>query len=142
MAGVTVSVTVDKRALERLVRRGPAEAERVTRERAVALRQDIQQRMPRDTGRTARATREVRKGPYDWAVEIPAVPGRFLIEGTRAHVIRPRFRHVLRFFGPAGVVFARVVHHPGTRPNPFAEDAARAAQRPFARLVAAIFGGT
>jgi hypothetical protein len=40
--------------------------------------------------------------------------------GTRAHIIRPVTARVLRFVGRNGaVVFARVVHHPGTRPIPF-----------------------
>jgi len=46
--------------------------------------------------------------------------GLFVREGTAAHVIRPRKARVLRFTLPDGsVVFARVVHHPGTKPNPY-----------------------
>lgn len=145
MATVSVSVKVDKRELERLIRRGPGEAERVTQARAVALRRDLQDRYPRSRnpppGRTHSYTqvREVRRGPYDWAVELPGNPARFLIEGTRPHIIRG---NPLAFLGRGGgLVFARIVHHPGTKPNDFAERAARAAASPFARLVAGVFGG-
>ena len=39
--------------------------------------------------------------------------------GTRPHVIRPRRRKALRFKGATGIVFAKRVNHPGTRPQPF-----------------------
>ncbi|MER7500445.1 hypothetical protein AB0L05_27685 [Nonomuraea pusilla] len=43
--------------------------------------------------------------------------GLFMEIGTRAHVIRPkRPDGWLRFMVDGKVVFARVVHHPGTRP--------------------------
>jgi hypothetical protein len=139
MATVSVSVRVDKRELERLIRQSPALASREVARRTDALRDDVVRRMPRRTGKTAGRTVAVRRGPYDGAVEIPEVPGRFLIEGTRPHVIRG---NPLRFLGRGGgVVFARVVHHPGTRANPFAADAARAALSPFQRAVALLFGG-
>jgi hypothetical protein len=41
-------------------------------------------------------------------------------EGTRPHVIRPRKSGgTLRFTVGGKVVFAKSVHHPGTRPNPY-----------------------
>jgi hypothetical protein len=48
-------------------------------------------------------------------------------EGSRPHVIRPRRGRVLVFPMGGRTVFARVVHHPGTRPHPFLRDALRAA---------------
>lgn len=61
----------------------------------------------------------------------------FVNDGTRPHVIRPKRAHTLRrssrgvvkpalrFVVGGRVVFARVVHHPGTRPNPFLDRAVR-----------------
>jgi hypothetical protein len=44
-------------------------------------------------------------------------------EGTRPHVIRPKNAKVLRWTNKQGKsVFARVVHHPGTKPNRFLTD--------------------
>jgi hypothetical protein len=43
---------------------------------------------------------------------------RFVAEGTRAHIIRPRRMKVLRFKVGGVTVFAPIVHHPGTDPNP------------------------
>lgn len=44
-------------------------------------------------------------------------------DGTRPHTIRPRNAQVLRFVVDGRVVFARVVHHPGTRARPFIQRA-------------------
>lgn len=46
---------------------------------------------------------------------------RFVEDGTRAHDIRPRNGHFLRFpvGGGAGFGFARGVHHPGSKAHPF-----------------------
>lgn len=46
-------------------------------------------------------------------------------DGTRPHTIRPRNAQVLRFMVGGRVVYARVVHHPGTRPRPFLDRAVR-----------------
>lgn len=57
----------------------------------------------------------------------------FVNDGTRPHVIRPRNAQALRFRVGGRVVFARVVHHPGTRARPFLDRALRevAAQRGY-----------
>ena len=51
-------------------------------------------------------------------------------DGTRPHEIRPRNAQALRFRIGGRVVYARVVHHPGTRPNPFLDRALREVTRP------------
>jgi hypothetical protein len=43
----------------------------------------------------------------------------YVIKGTRPHVIRPRYRKVLKFNMRGRTVFAKVVHHPGTKANDF-----------------------
>jgi hypothetical protein len=45
----------------------------------------------------------------------------YVIHGTKAHVITPREKAVLAFTprGGGNVVFAKIVHHPGTKPNNF-----------------------
>lgn len=70
-------------------------------------------------------------GPY--ADIVAGVPGLtpylgYHMEGTHAHVIRPRRRGgALRFVSNGRVVFARQVRHPGTRANDFLRDALRRA---------------
>lgn len=46
-------------------------------------------------------------------------------DGTRPHTIRPRTKQALKFTVGGQVVFARVVHHPGTRARPFLDRALR-----------------
>ncbi|MFE2424638.1 hypothetical protein [Streptomyces hokutonensis] len=54
----------------------------------------------------------------------PAV--RFVLDGTRPHLIRARKpKGVLRFEADGHVVFTRLVRHPGTRPNNFLARALR-----------------
>jgi hypothetical protein len=72
----------------------------------------------------------------------------FVEYGTRAHEIRPRNKRVLRFPANGGsarltgsvrrggaAIFARSVHHPGTRPHPFLIPGARAALGKIGALV-------
>lgn len=46
-------------------------------------------------------------------------------DGTRPHIIRPRTKQALKFTVGGQVVFAKVVHHPGTRARPFLDRALR-----------------
>ena len=55
----------------------------------------------------------------------------FVELGTKAHVIRPKFRAMLRFPVEGGFVFSRGVRHPGTKPTMFLHKARDAA---FERL--------
>lgn len=51
----------------------------------------------------------------------------YVNDGTRPHIIRPRNAQALRFMVGGRVVYARVVHHPGTRARPFLDRALREA---------------
>lgn len=54
----------------------------------------------------------------------------FLEHGTRPHIIRARRKKMLRFVAKGGgIVFARAVHHPGTRGTHFLWNATNAAFR-------------
>ena len=46
-------------------------------------------------------------------------------DGSRPHIIRPRTKQVLRFQVGGQTVFARVVHHPGTKGVHFLDRALR-----------------
>lgn len=43
-------------------------------------------------------------------------------EGTRPHIIRPRRKQTLTFKQHGRIVTAKIVYHPGTRPNRFLTD--------------------
>jgi hypothetical protein len=53
---------------------------------------------------------------------------RYVEEGTRPHVIRPRRAKMLRFTVGGRVVFSHGVHHPGTSPRPFMRVAGEAGE--------------
>ncbi|MGW1352839.1 hypothetical protein ACWCQE_26755 [Streptomyces sp. NPDC002409] len=44
---------------------------------------------------------------------------RYVLDGTRPHIIRPRRAKALRFQAGGRTVFAAYAHHPGTRANNF-----------------------
>lgn len=68
---------------------------------------------------------------------------RYVLEGTPPHEIRPSARRALFWEGAAHPV--RRVDHPGTRPNPFGEDAADAlvdlAREVIDEAIAEVIGG-
>ena len=83
---------------------------------------------PVRTGKLRRSTVfQIMGGPTDQRLEIRQAAqtptgqfyGWFVREGTRPHEIRPRFKKVLRFKIGDKTVFAKLVHHPGTMPNPY-----------------------
>lgn len=121
---IAVSVNLDMRRLNALLADAASAAHAEARSQADALRDDLQRRAPRKTGAFAAGIKTVERGEFDYAVELPGMPGRYIIDGTRAHTITARAGGVLRWGTPGGgVAYARVVHHPGTKPNDFAQRA-------------------
>lgn len=43
-------------------------------------------------------------------------------QGTRPHIIVPKRAQTLRFYSRGRIVYAQIVHHPGTRPNRYLTD--------------------
>lgn len=55
---------------------------------------------------------------------------QFVNDGTRPHTIRPKKAKALRFVVGGQVVYAKLVHHPGTKARPFLDRALREVLRP------------
>ena len=74
--------------------------------------------IPRRSGRLARSLRvSGRPGRREIVMGGASAPYAPYVEyGARPHVIRPRRAEALRFVVDGEVVYARRVHHPGTRP--------------------------
>jgi hypothetical protein len=93
---------------------------------------------PRRTGYLASTiVKEV--GDGEASIDALASYAVYVVKGTRPHVIRPVNASVLAFEASDGsMVFAHMVNHPGTKPNPFmqeaAEDARSKAEETFAKL--------
>lgn len=66
----------------------------------------------------------------------------FLPWGTRPHDIRPKNKKALQWGGPGGFRYAKVVHHPGTRGDPYMLKAADQAPHLFAARLAALMNPT
>lgn len=89
----------------------------------------MQEEAPQASGRLVASLRQV-DGPGSVSVGTQGVEYvRFVIEGTKAHEIRPKNASVLAFRVGGAMVFAKVVHHPGTAPNDFMTRAAKRALR-------------
>jgi hypothetical protein len=100
----------------------------------------VERRLARRTSRVAGIACDLAPGSMgdyvDWHIEEgphglegvitcdhPAT--RFVLDGTRPHIIRPRRKKALRFEVDGQVVFSSIVRHPGTRANPFLQRALR-----------------
>ncbi len=83
---------------------------------------------PRKTGYLASTVvKEV--GDGEASINALASYAVYVVNGTRPHEIRPANSSVLVFQASNGkVAFAHLVHHPGTKPNPFLQNAAEEAR--------------
>ena len=78
---------------------------------------------PVRTGRLLGSIREQIRG-LEATVGPTVLYAMYVEYGTRPHEIRPVFASVLRFEVEGKVVFTQVVHHPGTRAQPFVRETA------------------
>lgn len=119
-------VRLDRAALSRTIR-GASRNELDRAARQVMNRAKIL--APVDTGRLRASIRiESRRNLglrtlYTIGSDVYYAP--YVNDGTRPHTIRPKKGEALRFTVGGRVVFARVVHHPGTRARPFLDKALR-----------------
>jgi HK97 gp10 family phage protein len=78
-------------------------------------------------------------------VGVAASYARVVVEGSAPHEIRPANGGVLAFMIAGKMVFTPIVHHPGTKPNPFMQNALEEAQNKvdstFAELWLELVGG-
>lgn len=122
---MSVEVHIDPGRISRLLRLRGGRTERKLAERTARVARYAEQEAPGTMGQYI--TWKIQPGPRGLQGVIqcshPAV--RFVIEGTRPHLIRPRRAKALRFEVGGRVTYAKVVRHPGTRANPFLQRALR-----------------
>jgi hypothetical protein len=83
---------------------------------------------PRKTG-TLASTVVKEVGDGEASIDVLAPYSVYVVKGTRPHEIRPAYASVLVFVAADGkTVFTNSVHHPGTQPNPFMQNAAEEAR--------------
>ncbi|MGW3565136.1 hypothetical protein ACWDSL_14795 [Streptomyces sp. NPDC000941] len=122
---MSVEVHIDQGCLTRLLRVRGSRVERRLRERTERVTNIAEREAPGSMGRYI--SWKIQDGPGGLRGVIvcdhPAV--RYVLNGTRPHIIRPRRSKVLRFDVDGRTVFAAYVRHPGTRPNNFLARALR-----------------
>ncbi len=116
---MSVEVRIDQGALSRLLRRRGGRAYRKLAERTGRVANIAEGEAPGSMGDFV--SWKIEEGPKGLQGVIvcdhPAV--LFVLNGTRPHLIRPRRKKFLRFEVDGGVVYTKLVRHPGTRPNDF-----------------------
>lgn len=119
-------VRLDRADLHRVYR---GESRRVLMQRGPQVVNRAKVLAPVDTGRLRAAIkgRLVRNWTLrsEYQITVNVDYAEAVHDGTRPHVIRPRNAQALRFNIGGRIVYAKVVHHPGTRARPFLDRALR-----------------
>lgn len=127
-------IRLDRAELNRTIR-GASRSELETAARQVMNRAKVL--APVDTGRLRASIRIEARRTFTlrsvYTIGSDVEYADMVHGGTRPHIIRPKTKQVLRFKVGGKTVFARVVHHPGTKARPFLDRALRevAAQRGY-----------
>lgn len=130
-----------RRTLLRLV---PDLRREVTPDLAQQALTDAQQAADRhtQTGALVRSLK-LRKGPddsYEVYHDLQVAPHALFVHwGTRPHVIRPKDKQALRWVSGDGFAFAKIVHHPGYKGDPYLLRARTAVAQQFSRVARAAF---
>ncbi len=125
---VSTIFSLDRSRIERMLRLPGGLVYRNMERRVRRVEQEAIRRAPGSMGRTIRAS--VQRGPggeFRGVVNVRHPAALYVVHGTRPHIIRPVRAQALRFTIGGRVVFAKVVMHPGTKPNDFLRQALRAA---------------
>jgi hypothetical protein len=122
---VTVTIRVDQGAIRRLLRSRSGPARRKLEAKVERVADIARAEAPGHMGEYIDT--RIEEGPRGLQGVItcdhPAV--RYVLDGTRPHIIVPRRAKALRFEAGGSIVFAKRVRHPGTRPNNFLARALR-----------------
>lgn len=119
-------VRLDRAALSRTIR-GASRNELDESARRVLNRAKVL--APVDTGRLRASIRIESRRTFTlrtvYTIGSDVFYAPYVNDGTRPHLIRPKTKQALKFTIGGRTVFAKVVHHPGTRANPFLDRALR-----------------
>ncbi|MGF0163053.1 hypothetical protein ACQRET_03285 [Streptomyces koyangensis] len=116
---MSVQVTVRPGALARLLRLRNGPVERRLRERTRRVAAIAAREAPGSMGDYVDWRVETGPGGLRGVVVCNHHAVRYVLDGTRPHLIKPRRRNVLRFQIGGRVVYSKLVRHPGTKANDF-----------------------
>lgn len=89
------------------------------------------------TGALVRSLKMRKTGPDRYAVEhdLQTAPHALFVHwGTKPHIIKPKNKKALRWVSGNGFVFAKIVHHPGYKGDPYLMRARDAVAQRFSTI--------
>ena len=128
MFSMSVEFNLHRSAIERMLHLPGGMVYRNMERRVRRVEEEAKRRAPGSMGRHISA--QIRSGPggdFQGVINSRHPATLYVIGGTRPHVIRPVRARALRFTVGGSTVYAKVVMHPGTKPNNFLREALRAA---------------
>lgn len=138
---ITVSVTGTERVRAMLERIGARLGAQALSQTAVEIEDYIEKEASRHnkSGALVQSIYKARTPGGGWEIghDTRRAPHAVFVHfGTKAHAIRPTNKRALRWAGGGQFHFAKIVHHPGTKPDKWLERAASIAPMTFERHVA------
>lgn len=130
MAAPKVKLSLDQAAIKKMGTRraGPVMTDMERRRRNVTRK--ARQLSPPGMKKYVKGGLITRGGRQVLTVDNTHPAAIFVVKGTKPHIIRPKKKGGRLVFNSKGVkVFARIVHHPGNKPNNFMTRALREAKR-------------
>lgn len=130
MFTVSTSFNLDRGRIERMLRLPGGMVHRNMERRVRRVEAEARRRAPGSMGQGSNISAQIRRGPggdFQGVINSRHPATLYVLYGTRPHAIRPVRAKALRFTVGGQVVYAKVVMHPGTRPNNWLRDALRAA---------------
>lgn len=101
----------------------------------ITLEANVMRAAPSKTGTARRSiTHEVAPGGESGRVGSNLDYIGVIVNGSAPHIIVPKNKKVLAFRAGGGQVFAKIVHHPGTRPQPFFDEGLAASLTDIERI--------
>jgi hypothetical protein len=116
---MAVEVRIDTAALSRMLRARGGPVERALRAKTDHVESIAKREAPGSMPDFIDSRIESTRTGLQGVITSSHPATNLVLKGTRAHIIRPRRRKALRFEVAAQVVFAKIVHHPGTKANDF-----------------------
>ena len=130
MFTVSTSFDLHRTTIERMLRLPGGMVYRNMERRVQRVEAEARRRAPGSMGQGGNITVQIRRGPggdFQGVINSRHPASLYVLGGTRPHVIRPVRARALRFTVGGRTVHAKVVFHPGTKPNNFLAEALRAA---------------
>lgn len=130
MFTVSTSFDLHRTTIERMLRLPGGLVYRNMERRVRRVEAEARRRAPGSMGDGRNITVQIRRGPggdFQGVINSRHPASLYVLGGTRPHVIRPIRARALKFTVGGQTVHAKIVMHPGTKPNRFLQEALRAA---------------